>query len=145
MFSVRRRALSRCFICWNILVPKKKNPSLFSETFQMEQECCVQSALQCACTSFGLRNPSLFLLLFTRPFTFLVLFSCPIWKGKGRRVLIMLLTRASACYLLKQPLVWVVHEPVLDCARDRVFSLNEECSDPKSEHKSVDQTGFMTC
>lgn len=32
-----------------------------------------------------------------------------------------------------------------DCARDRVFSLNEECSGPKlfSAHKSVDQTEWF--
>lgn len=124
---------------------KKKSPSLFLETFQMEQECCVQTALQCACTSFGLRNPSLFLLLFTKPSTFLVLFSCPIWKSGGRRVLTMLLTWASACCSLKQPVAWAVHESMLKTLPEIVFSLNGECSSPKSfsAHKSVDQTdGF---
>lgn len=43
---------------------------------------------------------------FTKPSTFIALFSCLIWKDKGGRGLIMLLTLASACYPLKQAVVW---------------------------------------
>lgn len=60
------------------------------------------------CTLLRLKKTSLYSFChsFTKPSTFSVPLSWPIWKAKGRRVLIMLLTWASACYALKQDVVW---------------------------------------
>lgn len=147
ILSIRRSTLWRCFICWNILVPNKIH--LVLRNLPDEMSMLLQSgrpALRMHITGPKKNALYSFCYSFTNPCTFLVIFSCSIWKDKDREGVIMLLTWALVCSPLSRS--WCQGgspESALKTVKARLFSSNEECWGPKSfsTYGSVDQTVFI--